>query len=416
VAQAVQDLLTSGMAGQLQRGDTLGVWTYNDDVYAGRFPLQKCSPEEQQGIAARTVTFLKGQKYEKQASFDKVLPALDRVIKDSQHLTVVLISSGDAKMRGTPFDAQINEYCQKWHDQQQKAKMPFVTVLRAKAGQLADYTLNTPPFPTQMPRPSQVTQSAEPIQAKLLEAVRKSPPPAVPPLILSGKKAQPEKAPVPKPEPTVVKTNVPAPAVAAPSTNNLLAARPPAAAVAPVEMAKTEAAPVTPAKPSTEVAPKPSLPPVLVTEPKAEAVKGPEPKPVEPAPAKPEVAPAPSTPSAKPPPVATEPPKPAPAPEPKPALVPAPVPAPPATQEVAVSALLPRPSSLVPPPSSIPPPPAQTGTAVPGETLAQHRNIWIAGLVFAGVTASLVFLFLRRSRTAPGGSLITQSFERGKKE
>src|ERR1039458_3853602 len=155
VFQTVQDLLTSGMAGQLRSGDTLGVWTFGDALYAGRFALQIWSPEAQQDIASSTLTFLKGQKYGKQANFDKVLPALNQVIKDSRLLTVVLVSSGDQKMRGTLFDAQINEFWQKWHTPQQKARMPkfwqkwhtpqqkarmpFVTVLRAKAGKLAEY-------------------------------------------------------------------------------------------------------------------------------------------------------------------------------------------------------------------------------------------------------------------------------------
>ena len=34
--KAVQDLLASGMGGQMQAGDTLGVWTYNTNLYAGR--------------------------------------------------------------------------------------------------------------------------------------------------------------------------------------------------------------------------------------------------------------------------------------------------------------------------------------------------------------------------------------------
>jgi hypothetical protein len=412
VLQTVKDLLSSGMAGQLRQGDTLGVWTFADELHTGRFPLQTWSPEAQQDIASRTLTFLKGQKHEKQANFDKVLPVLARVINDSRLLTVVLVSSGDEKMRGTPFDAQMNEFFQKWHDQQQKARMPFVTVLRAKAGQLAEYTINTPPFPTQMPRPSQETQSAETIQTKLLEAIHNPPPPAAPPLIISGKKPQPEKAPAPKPEQTVVKVDAPAPAAAAPGTNSVLAAKPLAPAAPPVQMAKTEAAPVTPAKPSTELPPKPSPAPVPVTEPKAEAVKGPETKPVEPASAKPEAAPTVQTPTAKPKPVAIEPPNPAPAPEPKAALAPAPVLAPPATQGVSASALPARPSSLAPPPSAVPTPPAQTATAVPAEALARHKSIWIAGLLLAGVATCFAVLLLRRSRAAPQASLITRSFER----
>ena len=46
---------------------------------------------------------------------------------------MILISSGDGKIHGTPFDGPINEYSPAMtHDQQQKARMPFVTVLRAR--------------------------------------------------------------------------------------------------------------------------------------------------------------------------------------------------------------------------------------------------------------------------------------------
>src|SRR5882724_1036018 len=41
---AVRTLLASGMGGQMRRGDTLGVWTFNDQLYAGSFPLQTVSP------------------------------------------------------------------------------------------------------------------------------------------------------------------------------------------------------------------------------------------------------------------------------------------------------------------------------------------------------------------------------------
>ena len=390
VLTAVQDLLTSGMVGQLRPGDTLGVWTFNSDLYTGRFPLQTWSPEAQQDIVSGTLAFLKGQKYEKKANFDKVLPVLTRVISDSGLLTVLLVSSGDEKLRGTPYDSQINEYWQKWHDQQQKARMPFVTILRASAGQVAECTVNTPPWPTQLPRLARPTQIAEPIREKPPAALHQPPPPIGQPLIISGKKPQSEKALAPKPEPAVVKVEAPAPTAAVPSTNNLLLATPPAPAAAP----------------------KPLPAPVVATAPKAEALSGAETKPLEPAPAMPEPAATVQILPAKPKPAAIDLPKPAPALEPKPAPAPTPVLAPPVSQAVSAPALVPPPSSSAPPPSSKPPSPAQTATAVPGETFARHSNIWIAALFLAGVATSFAVLRLRRSRTAPQASLITRSFER----
>jgi len=400
VLQTVQEMLKSGLAGQLRRGDTLGVWTYNESLYAGRFPLQTWSPEAQKDIALRVAAFLKGQKYEKRASLDKVLPALKQLIRDSPLITVILISSAEEKMHGTPFDGPINEFYQKWQNDQQKARMPFVTVLRAQDGQLGDFTVNTPPFAVQMPRLPQERQLAERIQSKLLEAVRSNSPPTAPPLIVSGKKAQPQDAPAPKPEPVAVNVQAPAPAPEATSTNESLNVKPPAPAPPLAQIAKVEAAPVMPAKASVGLSPEPSPAPMPVTEPKAEIVRRPEPSPGAPAPSK----------------VAAAPALPTPAPEP--------APAPPAAREVSpgtsanptsVASAAPRSPSLALRPSSLPVPPAQVATAVPAETLVRNRSIWIAGLVLAGVAISFAVLLLRRSRAEPKISLITRSFEREKK-
>jgi hypothetical protein len=461
VLQTVQDLLKSDLGGQLRRGDTLGVWTYNETLYAGRFPLQTWSPETQKDIVLRTLTFLKGQRYEKQASFDKVLPALNGVIKASPLITVILISSADDKIHGTPFDDRINAFYLKWQDAQQKARMPFVTVFRGQDGQLADFTVNTPPWPVQMPRRPREAQNADKVQSKLLEAVRTAPPPTAPPLIISGKKAQPEAAPVPKLEASGVSVQAPAPAPEATSGSKSPIVNPPGPAAQPDQIAKTEAAPPVPEKASPDLPPTPSPATMPVPVPKAGVVEGPETKPATPAPATPEAASALPPPASEPKPAIPELPKPSPAPEPKPVPVPAPVtepkvgivngpetkpvapapskaeaaaalpapapkpgPAVPATQEVSpgpsantteAASVSPRSSSLSPPPSPLPVAPAQTATAVPAESLIGRASIWIAGLLLAGVAISFVFLLRRRTRAAPGSSLITQSFERKNK-
>jgi hypothetical protein len=461
VVQTVQHLLKSGFGGQLRRGDTLGIWTYNESLHVGRFPLQKWSPERQQDVTLHTIAFLKGQKYEKQASIDKVLPSLSGVIKASPLITVILISSADETIRGTPFDARINAFYQEWHDEQQKARRPFVTVLRGQDGQLADFTVNAPPWPVQMPLLPQEAKNADTVQNKLPEAGRAAPPPTTPPLIISGKKAQPEPAPVPKPEPLGANVQAPAPAPEATSGSKSPTINQTGPATQPAQIVKPEAAPPVPDKVSPDLPPTPSSATTPVQGPKAGVVQGPETKPATPAAATPEAASALPPPASQPKPAAPELPKPSPALDSKPAPVPTPVtepkvgvvngpetkpvapapskaeaaaalpapapnpgPAVPATKEVlpgpstnsAVAASVsPRSSSLSPPPSPLPVAPAQTATAVPAETLVGHASIWIAGLVLAGVAISFVFLLRRRARATQGASLITQSFERKNK-
>src|SRR5690348_16222663 len=43
MTRAVRDLLTSGLSGQARRGDSIGVWTFNEELYAGLLPVQQWS-------------------------------------------------------------------------------------------------------------------------------------------------------------------------------------------------------------------------------------------------------------------------------------------------------------------------------------------------------------------------------------
>ncbi len=60
VLGAVRGMLASDLNGQLEAGDTLGMWTFNEDLYAGRLPLQMWSPEAREEIMRRTVTLSEG--------------------------------------------------------------------------------------------------------------------------------------------------------------------------------------------------------------------------------------------------------------------------------------------------------------------------------------------------------------------
>jgi hypothetical protein len=344
---------------------------------------------------------------------------LDRVIKDSELITVILISSGDSKIRGTPFDEQINAAYQQSHDQQQKARMPFVTVLRAKKGRAAEYVVNTPPWPLQIPRLVQETNVAETLHEKLREAVRQPPTSNVPPLIISGKKPPPEQPPAPKTDLAPAKPAVTPAVVTVAVTNEPATTKAPEPVAPPTEIAKAEPAPLVPIKSVTEPPPTPVPAPAKASESKQEPAKGGEATAVATAPAQPEPTPPAPAPKPGPAPVATEPPKPPAVTRKSPETSPAPA----AIQDPAVTkasdvaaaqTTTSRASSPVAASSSTPKGPAQSATAIPAESLLRSRNILIAALLLAVVAIGVVLLFLRRSRAAPQTSFITRSFEREK--
>jgi hypothetical protein len=189
--QTVASLLWSGLNGQIRPGDTVGVWTFNEDVYTGRFPLQVWLPDSREEITAELFNFLSAQKFEKASRLDKAVAKISRIIARSDYITVMLVSDGSEKVHGTPFDDKINGTFQSWSKAQEKSLIPFVTILRAEHGVIRHYAVAMPPWPLEMP----------PLPAALTHSAPVAPPPSsapaavvrmAPPLIVHGAEPKPE--------------------------------------------------------------------------------------------------------------------------------------------------------------------------------------------------------------------------------
>jgi len=186
--QAIQSLLRSPLAEQAHPGDTIGLWTFNEDLYTGAFPLQQWSPDAQGDVSQRIDTFVKEQKYEKHARFDKVVAALDKLARNSQFITVIIVCLGEIDIQGTPFDGEINEFFRTWRLKQPGAGTPFVIALRAQAGRFVAFSLNPSPWPAELPPlPKELLTPLKAVMA----AAPKPATSTVPNLIISGKKRDP---------------------------------------------------------------------------------------------------------------------------------------------------------------------------------------------------------------------------------
>ncbi len=235
MVNAVANLLGSEMNGQMHPGDSLGVWTFADDLYTGRFPLQRWSLLNRRPITERVMTFLNEQTYEKQASFDKVFPAINQLVKESPFITVILVTDGQDRIRGTPFDSPINDTFNTWRERQQAAQMPFLTVLRGTQGKLTHFSVNPAPWPVEMPPLPPELQLVKTATQEITPAP-KAPASIVPSLVFRGKK--PEASNVEAPVAVPASTNREAgPKVAA---TRSVAPLQPDASNAPVLLAKAE--------------------------------------------------------------------------------------------------------------------------------------------------------------------------------
>ena len=149
--QCVQDMLASGLNGQLRAGDTLGLWTYNNNLHAGEFPMQVWNPAQTNEIAGRVDDFLKQQRCSDTAWNTDMLIALFQVIANSDNITVLIFSDGAQPLQGTPFDVVINQIYTKHRNELSAAKIPFVTVLQARGGKIVNGIVNPGRSPVNIP-------------------------------------------------------------------------------------------------------------------------------------------------------------------------------------------------------------------------------------------------------------------------
>jgi hypothetical protein len=231
--KTLDTMLATSLNGQLHAGDSIGVWTFGQDLRPGDFPLQNWDPSDAVMIASNLTKFIGAQHYAKSAHFEALQPLLNRVVQGSERLTVVIFCSGASKVSGTPFDAGVNQIFQEKLAKQKDAHQPFVIVLRSQLGQYVNCTMGFPPQPVDftgfppLPEPPPPTKSVN------------TPPPAatsaVPSLIIVGTKIESS-----LPPPQTAPTNLPAatnpPTITKPAP---LPVAPPVAMVAPTNTPAT---------------------------------------------------------------------------------------------------------------------------------------------------------------------------------
>jgi len=206
VQAEVNALLATSLGGHLRPGDSLGVWTFDQNLRTGQFPLQHWQAEDAVTIAPSINKFVGDQHFANNTRFDALQPQLNQVIQNSRRLTVLIFCDGEDEIKWTPYDAGINQVFQERLADQKKASQPFVLVFRTQLGQYTGCTMNFPPGPVSIPE---------------------FPPPPAPPVSVKTPPPAPPPAPVVQPPPIgapliIIGTNVetnwpPAPAPMTPA-------------------------------------------------------------------------------------------------------------------------------------------------------------------------------------------------------
>jgi hypothetical protein len=215
--KVLDTLLATSMSGQLHSGDSLGVWTFDQDLHAGQFPMEHWESENAVMIASNITKFIGKQHYAKTTSFDALQPLLNQVVENSERLTTLIFCDGETEFSGTPYDAGINRMLQERQSELKKARQTFVIVLRSQLGEYVGCTMNFSPTPVNLPDfPPLPLPPAPPAPPPA-----NTPPPApimvTPSLVIVGTNVGTTlPPPAPKPEPT----NTPPPPITPPEKTN----------------------------------------------------------------------------------------------------------------------------------------------------------------------------------------------------
>ena len=266
--QLVTDILSSSASGQMHRGDTLGVWTFNSEVYTGTFPLQRWSPGDWWPIASHITEFLQQQHYGKKSRFDKAL-AEHQYARSSQIqdiITIFIISNGEGKMQGTPFDAEINAAYKQSLKEMKKDRLPIITVLQAKGGKIIKYTVTAFPWPVVVPEvPIPITKVQAQPAKPASTAVPQNSIAANQPAAATIATTTPPRSIQPLP-PTIPQQNpVPPASTPAPVVNVLPQPQPPPPAIKPESLPAAAVPPSSIPMPTRQFRPPPPVPVVTTT-------------------------------------------------------------------------------------------------------------------------------------------------------
>lgn len=147
----LDQLLAFGIKGEMHPNDTLGVWTFDQELRTGKFPMMAWSPENAATIADEITKFVREQRFSKTNNFGRLMPVLDQVIETSPRLTVLIFCDGENDIVGTPYDDGINRIFRERRPIMKKSRQPFVIVMRTQLGKYVGCTINFPPGMVNVP-------------------------------------------------------------------------------------------------------------------------------------------------------------------------------------------------------------------------------------------------------------------------
>ena len=190
VETEIKSLFATSFSQNLRAGDSVGVWTFDQQLRTGQFPLTTWAPENTVQTTSSLIAFLRKQRFSGNTSFAALQPLLGQLIADSERLTVVIICDGGDEIHWTPYDDGINETLNQTRGERKKSRQPYVLLIRTQLGKYISATVNFPPAPLNVPPfpplPEETKAMPSNLPPKPVVPVETKPPVTEPSLIIVG--------------------------------------------------------------------------------------------------------------------------------------------------------------------------------------------------------------------------------------
>ena len=217
--EVLKNFFATSAGGRLQEGDYLGVWTYDQKLHTGQFPLMTWNPKLATAIRTNLTAFLRSRRFTGNSRLAALQPTLGSVVTSSERLTIIIFCDGESDISSTPYDSGINQNFSDGRAERKKNQQPFVVLIRTLSGKPIGCTVNYPPGALNIPMflaPPPPT-NAPPTPAVVAPV---KPPTVVPDLIIVGTNVGTSATEMPAAAPTAANPPVMTPKIlAAPATN-----------------------------------------------------------------------------------------------------------------------------------------------------------------------------------------------------
>ncbi len=449
-AKSLGELIYGGFDGQIQAGDTVGIWTFGQELNPGAFPTFRWAPNLRTTFAAQAVNFIDKLKHSRRSDLDKAVKEAVKATRISKEITIFIFSDGNEVLYGTPYDLDVSTVYLLHREELAAEKKPFVTSLAARGGKIRAWAVDSGGGQVSVPRieeekseptkpagppPGGTTAAKQPIRTSPPPG-KPTPPPPVPTTTKNTQAASPSTPPKPATDTAAAKPPPPKPAKPA-ATPSPTESDAPKKASTPVVNPRTSPMTDVRVNPVAVPTPKPPVTPKPAAQPDAKPTASPTPAPSTrtASPTKPNEAPTvAATPSANPPqtsaqriktPPVDAPPKPPVEASSKPAeKVTTPItgvssPPEPKTDPVRATSPTAKTKPTPDPAATAPAPPAPNPAAAAAIPPVEKTG-GILGTLFLALSAGLAagtiaWLILHRSRSTSAVSLISQSLDREQK-